>query len=177
MRMIKVVLGVLIMAMVAASCSRPPSDSGSKNEQILKVEEGSSASAGDAVSATGADAGNSECKAKTDVPKVLIYSFHVTNRCASCIAIEEAVKQTLEANFKSEVNSGRIRLAILNVDDEANEKIAEKYQAFGSGLFVTRVFKGKEATTDFTGDGFKYARNKQEKFIELLKTRIQEYLK
>jgi hypothetical protein len=109
--------------------------------------------------------------------KVLIYNFHVTNRCASCIAIENATKKTLDTYFKSEVKQGRIKLSILSVDDEANAKIAEKYQAFGSALFVTKVFNGKETTTDFTGDGFKYAKNKEEKFIEILKNQITEYLK
>jgi hypothetical protein len=114
---------------------------------------------------------------KEEKPKILIYSFHVTNRCASCIAIENATKKTLDTYFKTEVQKGIIKLSILSVDDEANAKIAEKYQAFGSALFVTRAFKGKETTSDFTGDGFKYAKNKEEKFIELLKNKISEYLK
>lgn len=110
-------------------------------------------------------------------PKILIYNFHVANRCASCIAIENATKKTLDTYFKAEVQKGIIKLSILSVDDEANAKIAEKYQAFGSAIFVTRVFKGKETTSDFTGDGFKYAKNKEEKFIEILKNKITEYLK
>lgn len=110
-------------------------------------------------------------------PKILIYNFHVTNRCVSCIAIEEATTKTINTYFSDEVKQGFIKRYILNVDDEANAKIAEKYQAFGSATFITRVFKGKETTTDFTGDGFKYAKNKEEKFIELLKNKITEYLK
>ncbi|MBI5538673.1 MAG: hypothetical protein HY951_01335 [Bacteroidia bacterium] len=131
-----------------------------------------------------ADSASIENKENTEVtikkeekPKILIYNFHVTNRCASCIAIENATKKTLDAYFKTEVQKGIIKLSILSVDDEANSKIAEKYQAFGSALFVTRVFKGKETTSDFTGDGFKYAKNKEEKFIEILKNKITEYLK
>lgn len=108
---------------------------------------------------------------------IMIYNFHVTNRCPSCIAIEEATIKTLNTYFAAEVKQGRIIRQIVNVDEEANSKIAEKYQAFGSGLFITRVFKGKETTTDMTGDGFKFARNKEARFIELLKTQISEYLK
>jgi hypothetical protein len=37
--------------------------------------------------------------------------------------------------------------------------------------------KGKETTTDLTGDGFKFAKNKEERFIEILKNKITEYLK
>lgn len=112
-----------------------------------------------------------------DLSTVLIYNFHVTNRCPSCIAIEDATTKTLNTYFSKEVKQGRIKRQILNVDDEANSKIAEKYQAFGSGMFITRVYKGKETTTDFTGDGFKFAKNKEERFIEIVKAKIIEYLK
>lgn len=108
---------------------------------------------------------------------VSIYNFHITNRCVTCIAIEEATTKTLNTYFSSELKQGRIKRHILNVDDDANKTVSEKYQAFGSGLFVTRIFKGTETTTDLTGDGFKYAKNKEEKFIELLKNQILEYLK
>jgi hypothetical protein len=122
-------------------------------------------------SATNNSAGN------TAASSVLIYNFHVTNRCASCIAIEDATTKTLNTYFSKEVKEGRIKRQILNVDDEANKTISEKYQAFGSGLYVTRVFKGKETTTDLTGEGFKYAKNKEDRFIEILKAKITEYLK
>jgi len=118
-----------------------------------------------------------ENKAKVETPTVLIYNFHVTNRCPSCIAIEDATTKTLKTYFAAELKQGRIKRQVLNVDDEANSKIAEKYEAFGSGCFVTRVYKGKETTTDLTGDGFKYAKNKEERFIEILKNKISEYLK
>ncbi len=109
--------------------------------------------------------------------KVLIYNFHVTNRCPSCIAIEDATTKTVNKYFPNEVKSGRIIRKIVNVDDDANKTISEKYQAFGSGLFVTRVFNGKESTTELTGEGFKFAKNKEERFIEILKNKISEYLK
>jgi hypothetical protein len=69
-------------------------------------------------------------------PIVMIYNFHVTNRCVSCIAIEEATTKTLNTYFMNELRQGRIKRKILNVDDEANAKIAEKYQAFGSGFLL-----------------------------------------
>jgi hypothetical protein len=114
---------------------------------------------------------------KTELPVVYIYNFHVTNRCPSCIAIEDATTKTLNTYFPAELKQGRIKRQVINVDDEANKKIAEKYQAFGSGLFITRSYKGKETTLDLTGDGFKFARNKEDRFIEILKSKITEYLK
>ena len=143
------------------------------------VAQNENASVGDAIKDTTAveNKNNQVAAANTALPEVLIYNFHVTNRCASCIAIEEGTTKTLNTYFSAEVKNGRIKRQILNVDDDANQKISEKYQAFGSGLYVTRVFKGKETTTDLTGDGFKYAKNKEEKFIEILKKTISNYLK
>ena len=110
-------------------------------------------------------------------PTVLIYNFHITNRCVSCIAIEDATTKTLNTYFAKELKQGIIKRQILNVDDDANKTISEKYQAFGSGIFVTRVLNGKETTTDLTGDGFKYAKNKEEKFIGILKETLDNALK
>jgi len=143
------------------------------NDTTAKVEQNNM----DSIPVSDTTKKNVAVKQKTDLPNVLVYNSHITNRCASCIAIEEATTKTLKTYFSAELKQGRIKQYILNVDDEANEKISEKYQAFGSGLFVTRVYKGKETNTDLTGDGFKYARNKEEKFIEILKNKISEYLK
>jgi thiol-disulfide isomerase/thioredoxin len=174
MRKIKALIGIIVLSMLMFSCNSGAKDNAQKGDSTSVEVDTSSVAVKDSVS----DGENqSTAEVKADVPKILIYSFHVTNRCASCIAIEESTKKVLNTYFKNEVNSGQIKLNILNVDDKENEKIAEKYQAFGSGLFVTRLFKGKESTTDLTGDGFKYARNKQDKFIEVLKGKIQEYLK
>lgn len=109
---------------------------------------------------------------KAERPIVYIYNFHVTNRCPSCVAIENATTKTLNTYFKKEMQQGRIIRKIVNVDEDANAKIAEKYEAFGSGLFITRSFKNQETTTDLTGDGFKFAKNKEDMFIDILKKRI-----
>ena len=114
---------------------------------------------------------------KNIIKKVLIYNFHLTNRCSSCIAIEEATTKTLNTYFAEELRKGLIERKILNVDENENASIAEKYQAFGSALFVTQVVNETETTTDLTGDGFKYARSKEEKFVIILKEKITEYLK
>lgn len=66
-----------------------------------------------------------------DIPKVLVYYFHVKIRCVSCSAMEEATRKTLNTYFNEELNNGTIKLFVLNMDDKVNSKIAEKYQAYG----------------------------------------------
>lgn len=109
--------------------------------------------------------------------KVEVHYFHVTNRCPSCIAIESATKKTLDTYFKNELKNGTVKFYVFNVDDNANKAISDEYQAFGSSLFVTRIADGKKTKTDLTGEGFKYAKNKEEKFIGILKEKIDYALK
>lgn len=118
-----------------------------------------------------------EINLNTDTPIVLVYNFYATHRCASCIAIENATQKTLETYFSKEINQGRIKQFSINIDDKANTKLCEKYQAFGSGIYLTQILKGKETTINLTGEGFKFALNKKEKFIEILKSNIENLLK
>lgn len=120
---------------------------------------------------------NQEINLNSETPIVLVYNFYATHRCASCIAIENATKKTLDTYFAEAVKQGKVKQFSINIDDEANAKLCEKYQAFGSGIYLTQVYKGKETTIDLTGDGFKFALNKEDKFIEILKTNIENLLK
>ncbi|MCX6230505.1 MAG: nitrophenyl compound nitroreductase subunit ArsF family protein [Bacteroidetes bacterium] len=167
---------ILIFASIIllfAACNNSSNKSENNQADTYKAAKSDSTEIKDTAVQTASASQNPDAKQAV----VMIYNFHVTNRCASCIAIEEATTKTLNTYFANEVKQGRIKRQILNVDDKANNKISEKYQAFGSGLFITRIFQGKETTTDMTGDGFKFARNKEERFIELLKFQIKEYLK
>lgn len=114
---------------------------------------------------------------KTKDPILYIYNFHSTRRCISCMAIEKTTETTLEENFKKEVENGRIKRFIVNVEDKKNKKLAEKYEVFGTALYLVRIQKGKETIVDLTAEGFKYAKNKPEKLAEILKEKISENLK
>jgi hypothetical protein len=176
LKMTSVLTVITLLLFSGMACKNRSSQNTDGNNLVIK--DTTTASTQDKVNVNPSSDTLSKKNADNEVRStVLIYNFHVTNRCVSCIAIEDATTKTLITYFAAEMKLGRIKRQILNVDDEANAKIAEKYQAFGSGLFVTRVLKGKETTADLTGDGFKFAKNKEERFIEILKNKIAEFLK
>jgi hypothetical protein len=109
--------------------------------------------------------------------KLQIVYFHAKNRCPTCISIEENTKKTLNTYFSTQLKDGTIKLQVLDVSEEKNEKMVEKYEADGSGLFLTKVDGKKETTTDFTNFAFSYSRNQAEKFIAGLKAEIDKNLK
>jgi len=109
--------------------------------------------------------------------KVLIYYFHLTNRCATCMAIEGNTKKTLETYFPVELKNGTIAFQSINVDEKGNSALAEKYQAAGSALWITKLANGKEEKKDMTNFAFSYGRNNPEKFMKGLKEEIAKELK
>ncbi|MBK6964454.1 MAG: thioredoxin [Bacteroidales bacterium] len=109
--------------------------------------------------------------------KLQIVYFHAKYRCATCTSIEENTRKTLDTYFSAQLKNGTIKLQVLDVSDEKNEKLAEKYEASGSSLFLTRLDGKKETTTDFTNYAFSYSHNQAEKFIAGLKAEIEKNLK
>ena len=81
----------------------------------------------------------------------------------------------LETNFAKELKDGVISFQIVNVDDENNYKLAEKFQATGTGLFLNVISNGEEKQIDLTQFGFMYGKNTAE-FTKRLKSRIEKQL-
>jgi hypothetical protein len=109
--------------------------------------------------------------------KLQIVYFHAVHRCPTCISIEDNTKKTLNTYFAKQLKEGIITLQVLNLEDDKNLKMVEKYKAEGSSLFLTSVNGKTEKTTDFTNFAFSYSRNEAEKFIAGLKAEIEKNLK
>ena len=68
----------------------------------------------------------------SNVKQLEVVYFHSEHRCKTCIAIEKQTKAVLDKHFAKEVKSGGIVLKTYNVDEKANLKICQKFDAFGS---------------------------------------------
>jgi hypothetical protein len=112
-----------------------------------------------------------------DGPRVTVQFFHATHRCPTCVAIGDCVNAVLKESFGAETRSGSVKLLEIDADDEANEAICEKYEAFGTALFITRNYKGRESITDLTASAFKMAQNKKTEFEKMIKDQIVKDLK
>jgi len=124
---------------------------------------------------------NAQDKSKTtsldeSVSKIEVLDFHTTHRCMTCNAIEANTKYTLETYFAKELNDNRITFQVINVDEEENEKIAEKFEASGTSLFLNVIKNGKETQINLTDFAFMNG-NDQEVFSKELKTKIDKELK
>jgi hypothetical protein len=115
--------------------------------------------------------------AQDNQPAVTVYYFHGAYRCPTCRAIESNSKATVENYFPAELKAGKISFVVVDVSLEENKKMAEKYEASGSALWVTRTAGGKETRNDLTDFAFSNIKTDLPKFEEGLKKKIEENLK
>ena len=76
--------------------------------------------------------------------RVDVVYFHRTNRCHSCTYAEEQTVYTLETYFKEELNNGKLTFTSVDVQDESNIAVIEKYGAYTSQLFINTVMSDTE---------------------------------
>lgn len=123
--------------------------------------------------------GQSKSKDKavnSSISKIEVLDFHSTHRCMTCNAIEANTTYILETYFADEVKKGKITFQVINVDKKENEKIAEKFEASGTSLFLNVIKNGKETQLDLTNFAFMKS-NDQEVFSKELKSTIEAQLK
>ncbi len=107
--------------------------------------------------------------------KIEVLDFYSTHRCMTCNAIEANTKYTLETYFSEELENGSITFRAVNVDDDINYKISEKFEASGTALFLNVIVNGKEKKINLTDFAFMKG-NDQEEFSMELKNKIEKEL-
>lgn len=100
--------------------------------------------------------------------KVEVYYFHNTRRCATCQAIEDITKSTLDEFYSAQLKSGSINFQSLNLEEDATASIAKQLKVSGQSLLVVKSGKKK----DLTNDAFMYATSKPDKLKEKIKKAI-----
>jgi hypothetical protein len=115
--------------------------------------------------------------ANSQIDGLKIYAFHGTRQCTTCKNMKAYTKATLDKYFKNEMKSGKIEFKIIDVDDEANYAIAEKFEATGTALMINDVSNQKDNIEDWSDFAFEYAPGSQAEFERELKIRISQKLK
>jgi len=118
---------------------------------------------------------NEEVKSKKS--QIDIYYFHRTERCKTCLSIEENSKNTLELYFADELKDGTITFYSINYEGDTEKEIIKKYNADAPALYLTKVKKGKETNKNLTDFAFDNSLNNPDKFKNGLRDKINELLR
>lgn len=99
-----------------------------------------------------------------------VYYFHFTQRCVTCLAIENETKKAIEELYSEALDEEKIAFISLNLEEEDGQKMAEKLNISGQTLLIVK--DGEQV--NLTNDGFLYARTNPEKLREALQNAIGE---
>lgn len=106
----------------------------------------------------------------TKTADIEVYYFHNTRRCATCNAVEQVTRETLEESYPEQMKSGVITFQSLNIEEGETEALAKKLGVSGQTLLIVKGDK----KTDLTNDAFMYARTKPDKLKEKVKNAIDQ---
>ena len=123
--------------------------------------------------------GNNSRNTPTDTPQsdcVEVLCFHGAKRCATCIAIENGVKEVIETDFAAQVAAGEVRFRMIDIAKSENEALADKYEVAWSSLLLNRWRDGRETVTDLTKFAFANVRTNPKKFKAELRAEIQRQI-
>ena len=79
------------------------------------------------------------------VPRLVVYYFHTTQRCASCRKLEAYAKEAVDTGFPAELKAGRVVWRVVNVEEAGNEHFVKDYQLYTKSLVL--VEEGEDGQT------------------------------
>jgi len=103
----------------------------------------------------------------------IMYYFHPTARCESCINIENFTKELIETKYNKEPE---IEFITLNIDDAQNEHFRKDYKLKFSSVILTKQKNSIEEKYKNLDSIWTYSSDK-EGFFKYLESEIKEFIK
>jgi hypothetical protein len=138
-------LALMLVALAAASCQRA---AGIPVAELTASPEMSVASPPRAVAAPApgdtAPALVPPPTAAVEPSRAVVYYFHRTIRCVTCLKFEELTERALRGGFADELASGRLAWRVMDFEESENEPLATKYDVFESSVVVSKLAGERE---------------------------------
>ena len=81
----------------------------------------------------------------------------------------------MDSLYSKETANGKIIYKVIDISNNENEAIADKYEVTWSSLFVNGWKEGKENVNNMTEFSFSNAKNTPDKFKEGIKSNIGDF--
>ena len=75
--------------------------------------------------------------------KVVIYYFHRTTRCQSCLKMEALAKYDITVEMASDIESGQLEWQLVNFDEKDNSHFVELFELESPSLIAVHLSNGK----------------------------------
>lgn len=109
------------------------------------------------------EAGNPSRQPAADERRLIVYYFHRTQRCHTCLTMEAYARAALDEDLFDAMESGELKWRAVNVDETANEHFVNEYELYASALVMVeregdevKRSKKLEQIWDLVGDEWKF---------------------
>jgi hypothetical protein len=107
--------------------------------------------------------------------KVVVYYFHETVRCSTCLEFEAFSKTTLDTYFSKDLKNGRLEWHVLDMDAPQNKHFVKQFKLFTKALVIEKVHDGKVVAWKNLEDIWTYEGDKPE-FMNYVRHAVAGYL-
>ncbi len=107
--------------------------------------------------------------------QMMVYYFHRTVRCPTCLEIENLTQRTLQTNFYEILKEGIIEWHAINMEDASNQPFVERYRLTAPSLIFVRMKNGRQ-TQWKNLEGIWNNVEVPEYFFNFITTEIDNYL-
>jgi hypothetical protein len=76
--------------------------------------------------------------------KIVVYYFHRTMRCATCIKLEEYSGEAIKSGFTEQLKNGQMEWRVVNIEDGGNEHFENDYKLYSQSLILVEIRNGKQ---------------------------------
>lgn len=100
---------------------------------------------------------------------VSVYYFHGKQRCKTCIAVENIVRETIETHF---ANNEKVEFLEIDTSEKNHEELVEKYEVVSTALII----EGGNNNINLTQQAFAVAIENPKKLVELIEQEVEKRL-
>ena len=157
-------LGALLGAVIcatASACGTPPEPAGGASGEKPTASKTATAA---------------ETQTNAIPDKVVVYYFHGTRRCPTCLGIQKVIEETIEEKFARELEADLLEFESLNFEEEKNKPYVEKYTLAFSTMIVTARVGDTVVKWDNAGKIWDFAHSPDE-LSAYVEKNVRAYLK
>jgi hypothetical protein len=77
------------------------------------------------------------------VRKTVVYYFHRSVRCPTCVKLEKYSNEAINSGFTEQLKSGQMEWRVINIEDAGNEHFENDYKLYSQSLVLVELQNGK----------------------------------
>lgn len=107
--------------------------------------------------------------------QVIVYYFHGTNRCQTCLKIEALADQAVRNGFESQLTDGSVDWQVVNFDLPESKSFVDEYGLYSQALIIVNMRDGTRVDWKNLTDIWELVGNEPE-FTAYVQREVNAYL-